>query len=148
MTVCARQQRLVLGSPSPPIAPLPSPPPGGPARTLQSSIPICTDLPNRHGLSMCCLTCHDELEEAKDDRNPSGVSIGCKACVLEDLGGVVEHAGLAGDLLEEHEAAAHQQWPDGTLAEERPQAPCIRIITIIITITGILVTHHRAASQC
>lgn len=71
-------------------------------------------------LSSSCLTCHDKFEAAQDDRNPGGVCVGREACVLEDLGSVVKHAGLAGDLLEEHEAAAYQQGPNVTLAEERP----------------------------
>lgn len=126
-----------------PTAPLATSPPLGtlPYPYLLLSFLTCRACATPPGPSLRGLTCHDKFEESQDDRNPGSVCVRCKACVLEDLGSVVKHAGLACDLLEEHQAAAHQQGADVTLAEERPQPPCIK------TIVNNSNDNHRFASQ-
>lgn len=56
-------------------------------------------------------TGHDELKDAQDDRDAVGLRAGRKAGVLKDLAGVVQHAGLPGHLLEEHQRGADRQRP-------------------------------------
>ena len=75
------------------------------------------------------VTCHDELEEAQDDRHPGGVSVRGEASILEDLGGIVQHAGLSCDLLEQHQAASHQQRPNVALAEQGSQPTCSTMLS-------------------
>ena len=71
-----------------------------------------------------CATCHDQLEKAQDHRHFGRIGVGGEPCVLEDIGSVVQHTGLACDLLEQHQAAAHQQGPHVAPPKQGPQAPC------------------------
>ncbi len=63
-------------------------------------------------------TCHDKLEEAQADRDLGGVCLAGKARLLKYLGGVVQHAGLACDLLEEHERHADGERPQVSALEQ------------------------------
>ena len=67
-------------------------------------------------------TGHDELEDAQDDGDAVGLCAGRKAGVLKDLAGVVQHAGLPGDLLEEHERGADRKRASEAALEQAQHA--------------------------
>lgn len=70
-------------------------------------------------------TSHGELEGAQDAGDAGSFLAHAQPRHLKHLGGVVQHGGLPGHLLEEHQGQAHRQ-----LAQEAPledeQQPCKR----------------------